>query len=93
MNTGTLMRNLALATLLLPLLSACGGSSRVNTLTITCGGQIAVAGVPSVEAAAPLTGGTLALRYADPVNPGRTGTVAVTPGSSCAIGLTPNVGG
>lgn len=92
MNMGTLIRNIGAALVLMPLLAACGGSSRVNTLTITCSGLIAVAGVSSVEAAS-TSGGAVALRYSDPVNPGRTGTVPVPPGSSCSIGLTPNVGG
>jgi hypothetical protein len=77
-----------LAWLLIPLLlSACGGSKSVGTLTVSCDGGTEVFGAASVNVLGDPVNGRPTISFADPVNHGQTSTIAVPPHGSCKIGL------
>ena len=79
-----------LAWLLIPLcLAACGGSKSAGNITVTCGGNIALSGVPSVDVMGDTANGRPVMTFRDPVNPGKSGTLTVQPHDYCRIGLTP----
>jgi len=51
---------------------------------------MSLTGAASIDVT-PGTGGGAVLSFPDPVNRGRTGTIAVTPGNKCTIGPTRDV--
>jgi hypothetical protein len=76
----------ALALLIFPaVLAGCGGSSGANTLNVTCGGSLTVAGVRSVSISGKSQANGTVLEFPDPVNNGHTGTLPVAPNSQCTI--------
>jgi hypothetical protein len=82
------------ALLILPaLLTGCGGSSGANTLTVTCNGSTAVAGVQSITISGKSAASGTVLQFPDPVNEGHTGTLPVAPDSRCTIAPAQNAGG
>ncbi len=63
--------------LALPLvLAACGGSASTETLSVSCDGSKVLAGASSVDVVVDPGKGT-SLSFPDPVNAGKTGTIAV----------------
>ncbi len=82
---------LARLVLPLPLLAAgCGGHADKSTptLSVTCEGNLRLAGAASIDVAT-VGGGTL-LSFPDPANPGHTGTLPLSPGTPCTV--TPELG-
>jgi hypothetical protein len=73
------------------LLVGCGSSPSSNTLSITCGGSLSMAGAKSIEIGSDSPNTGLTLSYPDPANPGHTGSVAVKPGMHCTVAPTANV--
>lgn len=70
-------------------LGGCGGrGSSASTVSVTCGGQIALAGAQSVEVSGDSRGGAV-LQFPDPVNAGHTGQIPVPPGTRCTVAPTP----
>ena len=68
--------------MLLLALGACGGGP-VTTLVVTCGGSTVLAGAKSVDVVVDPVSKMTALSFPDPVNTGRTGTIAVQ--SRCTV--------
>ena len=80
------MRLNLLAILALPLAAAaCGHSDNKSTptLSVTCEGNLRLAGAASIDVAT-VGGGTM-LSFPDPANPGHTGTLPLSPGTPCSI--------
>jgi len=68
------------------LLAGCGGGGKPTvTVSIACGGQTQLYGAASVDVLGDVQSGRPTLVYPDPVNPGKSGTIAVPPGSRCTI--------
>jgi len=68
------------------LLGGCGGSGTPSvTVSIACGGHTELYGAASVDVLGEMQNGRVTLAYPDPVNPGKTGTIAVPPGERCTI--------
>lgn len=77
-----------LAWLLIPLLlAACGGKKAAPALSVTCDGGAQLYGAASVDVLGDLVNGRPVMTYPDPVNPGKTGAIAVPPGGDCKITL------
>jgi hypothetical protein len=75
-----------LAWLCLPLLLAgCGGKKSAPPVSVTCSNGVSVYGVEAVHLSGDLVNGRPVLTFADPVNPGHTGTVTVPPREHCDI--------
>lgn len=80
--------------LLLPLvLAGCGGDKPTATLSVTCSGNVALAGARSIDVLGDQVNGRTAISFPDPANRGKTGTLAVPPGDRCAITPVLNSGG
>ena len=75
------------------LLAACGGGSSAPTVSVSCGGSLALSGAQSVDVTPDAARGGTILQFPDPVNAGRTGTMPIPSGSRCTIAPTRNVGG
>ena len=73
-------------------LAGCGGGSSAPSVSVSCGGQMALAGAQSVDVSGAANGGAT-LQFPDPVNAGRTGTIPVPPGTRCTVAPTRNVPG
>ncbi len=75
-----------LAWLLIPLsLAACGGKTPVATLSVTCDGGTQLFGAASIDVPGEVTNGRPTMTFPDPVNPGKSGTIAVPAGGHCKI--------
>ena len=75
-----------LAWLMIPLsLAACGGGKSAGTLSVTCDGGTELFGAASIEVLGDVVGGHPTLRFPDPANAGKTGTIAVQQHGSCKI--------
>ena len=67
-------------------LAGCGPSAPSGaTLSVTCGGTLALAGAKSIDASTPVGGGSAVLSFPDPANPGHIATLNVTAGQPCTI--------
>lgn len=72
--------------LLLLGLAGCGHSGpSAPTLSVSCGGSLMLAGATTIDVATAAGGRGTVLSFADPADPGHTGTLPVTPGQSCSI--------
>jgi hypothetical protein len=81
-----------LGLLCLPIaLAGCGGDKPAATLSVSCGGSVALAGARSIDVLGDQVNGRTTLTFPDPANRGKTGTMAVGPRDQCTI--TPVVGG
>jgi hypothetical protein len=82
-----LMRLWQVGWLLLPLvLVGCGGDDKpAATLSVTCGGNVALVGTRSIDVLGDQVNGRTTLSFPDPVNRGKTGTLTVAPGDRCSI--------
>ncbi len=90
----TSMRLRHLGWLCLPVvLAGCGGDRPSTTLTVTCGGSVALAGARSVDVLGDQVNGQTVLSFPDPANRGTTGTLAVPPHDRCSIAPTAGSGG
>jgi hypothetical protein len=66
--------------------AACGGGDKpAVTLSVTCGGSLALVGARSVEVLGDPVNGHPTLSFPDPVNPGQTNTLSVPTASRCSI--------
>jgi hypothetical protein len=65
-------------------LAACGGDKPL-TLSVTCAGGTQLNGAVSVDVLGDVVDGRPTLSYPDPVNRGKTGTIAVPARGSCRI--------
>ena len=77
---------------LLPLcaLAGCGGGSKPQqTLSVTCDGNTVLNGARPVDVLGDPVNGKVTLSFPDPVNPGKTGAIAVAPHDRCTIAPTP----
>jgi hypothetical protein len=74
-------------------LAGCGGDSPKATLSVTCGGSVALVGARSVDVLGDPVNGRPMLSFPDPANPGKTGTLSVAPSSRCSIVPTTGSGG
>jgi hypothetical protein len=66
-------------------LCGCGGKSSSNTLSITCSGRTALVGATSIDILGDAVDGHPTLRFPDPANPGKTGTMFVQSHDHCTI--------
>jgi hypothetical protein len=67
-------------------LAACGGGDKPPmTLSVTCGGSLALVGARSVDVLGDPVNGHPTLTFPDPVNRGQTNTLAVPTASRCSI--------
>jgi hypothetical protein len=90
----TIRRDRTLGWLLLPIaLVGCGGDKSKATLSVTCGGSVALAGAGSIDVLGDPVNGRPTLTFPDPANPGTTGTMALPPASRCSITPTTGAGG
>lgn len=89
------MRWIRLALLGLPAsLQGCGHPRPATpTLSVSCGGSLALAGAASIDVVAGSDGHGVALNFADPANPGHAGTLPVLPGRPCTITPASDSGG
>ena len=88
------MRLLRLGWLFLPVvLVGCGGSTPTATLSVTCGGSVALAGASSIDVLGDPVNGRTTMTFPDPRNPGTTGTLTVAPRDRCSIAPTLGSGG
>jgi hypothetical protein len=78
------MRHLAWL-ILLPLLGGCGGGKSTTTVSVTCSGGTQLVGAESVDVLGDLDNGRPTMRFPDPANPGRDGTISVQPHERCKI--------
>jgi hypothetical protein len=78
------MRRIALSLLVL-LLTGCGGGKSSTTLTITCADGTEVNGAASVDVLGDLANGRPVINFPDPVNPGKTATISIQPSGHCKI--------
>jgi hypothetical protein len=65
-------------------LAACGGDKPL-TMSVTCAGGTQLIGATSIDVMGDVTDGRPTMSYPDPVNPGKTGTIAVPARGSCRI--------
>ena len=81
------MRRLQTGWILFPLvLAGCGGGDKpAATVTVTCHGSVALVGARSVDVLGDPVNGHTVMSFPDPVNSGKTGTLAVGPGERCSI--------
>jgi hypothetical protein len=66
-------------------LAGCGGSKSVPTLTVTCTGGVQLVGATSVDVLGDVVNGRPTISYPDPVNPAKTGSIAVEPRGTCKV--------
>ena len=66
-------------------LAGCGGDKPAATLSVTCGGDIVLAGARSIDVMGDPANGRAILSFPDPANPGTTGTLAVPGHERCSI--------
>jgi hypothetical protein len=78
--------------LLVPMvLAGCGGDDKpAATLSVSCHGSVALVGARSIDVLGDQVNGRTTISFPDPVNPGKTGGIAVGPGDRCSI--TPVIG-
>lgn len=78
------MRPLVWLALLAPL-AACGGHKEATTISVNCSDGVRLVGAVSVDVLGELADGRPAMKYPDPANAGRTGTITVQPHQHCTI--------
>jgi hypothetical protein len=66
-------------------LAGCGGSKSATTLTVTCTGGVQLVGATSVNVLGDVVNGRPTISYPDPVNPAKTGSIAVEPRGTCKV--------
>lgn len=81
------MRPLIFLTLIVPLV-ACGGRKEATTISAICSDGVRLVGVTSVDVLGDLADGRTTMKYPDPANSGRTGTITVQPHQHCTIAPT-----
>jgi hypothetical protein len=74
-------------------LVGCGGDKPAATLTVTCGGSVALAGASSIDVLGDQVNGRTTLSFPDPANTGKTGGLIVPPHERCSIAPTIGSGG
>jgi hypothetical protein len=90
----TSMRLRYLVWLSLPVfLAGCGGGKPASTVSVSCGGTVALAGARSVDVLGDPVNGKTTLSFPDPANPGQTGSLVVPPHDRCSISPTVGSGG
>jgi hypothetical protein len=90
----TLMRLWRFGWLFLPFaLAGCGGDKPTVTLSVTCGGSVALAGAQSITVLGDPVNGRPTMTFPDPANPGQTGTMSIPAASRCSITPVTNSGG
>jgi hypothetical protein len=83
----TSMRLWRFGWLVLPaLLAGCGGGDKpATTLSVTCGGSVALAGATSIDVLGDPVNGRPTISFPDPANRGKTGSMAIPPATRCTI--------
>jgi len=67
-------------------LAGCGGGSKSSaTISVTCAGGVQLRGADSVDVMGDLANGRPVMEFADPVNPGKTGAIAIPPHDHCKV--------
>jgi len=67
-------------------LAGCGGGDKpAMTLSVSCGGSLALVGARSVDVLGDPVSGHPTLTFPDPVNRGQTNTLSVPTASRCSI--------
>jgi hypothetical protein len=75
-------------------LAGCGGGDKPSvTLSVTCGGSLALAGARSVDVLGDPVNGRPTISFPDPVNRGQTNTLSVPAASRCTISPATGSGG
>jgi hypothetical protein len=88
------MRPWHLIWLCLPVaVAGCGGDKPAATISVSCGGTVALAGARSVDVLGDPVNGKTTLSFPDPANPGQTGTLVVPSHNKCSISPTTGSGG
>jgi len=84
------MRRLACLILIVPLV-ACGGRKEASTISVTCSDGVRLVGAVSVDVPGDLADGRPAMKFPDPANAGKTGTITVQPHQHCTIAPTAKI--
>ena len=84
------MRRLA-CLILIASLAACGGRKESSTISVTCSDGVRLVGAASVDVLGDLADGRAAMKFPDPANAGRTGTITVQPHQHCTIAPTAKI--
>ena len=84
------MRRVICLALLAPL-AACGGRKDSATISVTCSNGVGLVGAVSIDVLGDPTDGHPTLKFPDPANSGKTGTITVQPHQHCTIGPTSRV--
>ena len=66
-------------------LTGCGGSKSAPTLTVTCTGGVQLVGATSLDVLGDVVNGRPTINYPDPINPAKTGSIAVEPRGQCRV--------
>lgn len=78
-------RRLASLAILLSLAACGGGKSSAPALSVVCTGGVQLAGAASIDVLGDAVNGRPTMEYPDPVNAGKTGSIAVEPRGHCRI--------
>ena len=83
----TLMQLRRFGWLVLPaLLAGCGGGDKpATTLSVTCGGSVALAGATSISVLGDPVNGRPTISFPDPANRGQTNTMQIPAANRCTI--------
>ena len=65
--------------------AGCGGDKQSSTLSVTCAGGVQLVGAASVDVLGDLTDGRTTMKFPDPANAGKVGTISVQPHDHCKI--------
>jgi hypothetical protein len=65
--------------------AGCGGDKASSTVSVTCAGGVQLVGAASVDVLGDLTDGRTTMKFPDPANTGKVGTISVQPHDHCKI--------
>ena len=77
--------------ILIASLAACGGRKEATTISVNCSDGVRLVGAVSVDVLGDLADGRPAMKYPDPANAGRTGTITIQPHQDCTIAPTSRI--
>jgi hypothetical protein len=66
-------------------LVGCGGGKSSGTISVVCDGGVQLIGAASVDILGDLTNGQPTMKFPDPANPGKVGTITIQPHDRCKI--------
>jgi len=66
-------------------LVGCGRDKPSSTISVTCEGGVQLVGATSVDVLGDLSDGRPTMKFPDPANPGKTGSISIQPHDHCKI--------